>query len=458
MRLDLDSYASALKDYTELRAHRNASTNICLVNGNLTENARTETSGCSARVYKNGFWGFASTPESDAESIYQALSHARSNAQFLAERGGRKAEQLSEAAPQLEKDLSTKKPRLTQVQLVEFAKNLDSYLQQKCPKLTGRRVVVRSLDMEKTLRTSAGGRVYSFVPRSHVYIFLTTEKDGKPVEIYEPFGGRGQFEDCFEKPDWLFREADRLYEKLLQKREGVHAEAGVHDVILAPDLAGILAHEAVGHTTEADLVLGGSVAAENLGKEVASPLVSLVDFAHEVNGEIAPVPVFADDEGTPGEDCVIIDKGILKGFMHNKETAARFGVKPTGNARAFQFYDEPLIRMRNTAVLPGASKLDEMIASIDQGYLLSHPGNGQADSTGEFMFAVHMGYEIRGGKLGRAIHETTISGVAFDMLKTVSMVSDDMHWSSSGFCGKKQPMSVGMGGPALKCRVSLGGR
>lgn len=458
MRLDLDSYASELKDYTELRAHRNASTTIRLVNGNLVENARNEISGCSARVYKKGFWGFASTPECDAESIYQVLAHARSNAQFLSERGGRKAETLAEAAPQLEKDFATKKQRVSQVQLVEFAKNLDSYIQQKYPKITGRRIALLNLDMEKTLRTSTGGRVYSLIPRSHIYIFLTTEREGKPIEIYQPFGGFGQFEDCFEKPDWLFREADRLYEKLLQKREGIYAEAGVHDVILAPDLAGILAHEAVGHTTEADIVLGGSVAAENVGNEVASPLVSLVDFAHEVSGETAPVPVFVDDEGTPAEDCVIIDKGILKNFMHNKETAARFGTKPTGNARAFQFYDEPLIRMRNTAVLPGKSKLEEMIASIDHGYLLSHPGNGQADSTGEFMFAVNMGYEIRGGKIGKAIQDTTISGIAFDMLKTVSMVSDDMHWTSSGFCGKKQPMSVGMGGPALKCRVSLGGR
>jgi TldD protein len=114
--------------------------------------------------------------------------------------------------------------------------------------------------------------------------------------------------------------------------------------------------------------------------------------------------------------------------------------------------------MRNTAILPGKSKLEDMIAGIDEGYYLVKTGNGQADTTGEFMFSIGLGYEIKNGKLGKAIRETTISGVAFEMLKTVDMVSDDMFWECGGFCGKKQPMTVGMGGPAIRCDVNIGGR
>ena len=95
---------------------------------------------------------------------------------------------------------------------------------------------------------------------------------------------------------------------------------------------------------------------------------------------------------------------------------------------------------------------------MDDGYLLLNSSNGQADTTGEFMFGVSFGYEIKHGKLGRALLDTTVSGVAFDMLKTVDMVSDEVVWASSGFCGKKQPMSVGMGGPALRCKIMIGGR
>ena len=200
--------------------------------------------------------------------------------------------------------------------------------------------------------------------------------------------------------------------------------------VLSADLAGILAHEAIGHTTEADMVMSGSVAEGKIGKQVSSPLITLVDFANSREGEICPVPVYVDDEGTKAEDAVIIENGILRNYLHNKESAKHFGVTPTGNARAFQFSDEPLIRMRNTAILPGNDRLEDMIASIDDGYYLVRPSNGQADSTSEFMFGIILGYEIKNGKIGKAIKDTTISGVAFDMLNTVTMVSRDMKWKS----------------------------
>ena len=244
----------------------------------------------------------------------------------------------------------------------------------------------------------------------------------------------------------------------MDKREGVYAEAGTKTVILGGILPGMIAHEAVGHTVEADLVLGGSVAGKNLGKQVASEKVSLVDFAHTAFGKEAPLPIYLDDEGTKATDAVIIENGILKGYMNNRESANHFGVTPAGNARAWLFSDEPLIRMRNTAVLPGTDKLEDMIASVEDGYYLTRTNNGQADLTGEFMFGVCMGYEIKKGKLGRAIFDTTVSGIAFEMLKTVDMVSDHVNWSSSGFCGKKQMIPVGMGGPELRCQITMGGK
>lgn len=190
---------------------------------------------------------------------------------------------------------------------------------------------------------------------------------------------------------WGFASSAELKDDNIQavlKRAKENAEAGIKECILESNLAGTLAHEAIGHTTEADIVLGGSVAADNLEKQVASPIINLTDFAHSYNGEICPVPIYMDDEGTKGEDVVIIKDGILKSFMHNKESAQYFSVKPTGNARAYQFFDEPLIRMRNTAILPGTSKLNDMIASIEDGYYLMESSNGQADSISEFMFGL----------------------------------------------------------------------
>jgi len=290
-------------------------------------------------------------------------------------------------------------------------------------------------------------------------VFMNTETaDGTPVELFQPFSEFGRFNDIYPDVSQLIPELDKLYETLMQKKEGVYSKAGLCKCVMHPDLAGSRAHEAVGHTVEADIVMGGSVAAHNLGRQVASELVNMVDFAHTAFGKPCPLPVYVDDEGIVAQDANLIENGILKGFMHNRETARHFGVEPQGNARGFLFSDEPLIRMRNTYILPGTSKLEDMIASIDDGYYLVKTGNGQADTTGEFMFSVELGYEIKNGKLGNAIRETTISGVAFEMLKTVDMISDDLFWTISGFCGKKQPMTVGMGGPAIRCDVNIGGR
>jgi TldD protein len=287
---------------------------------------------------------------------------------------------------------------------------------------------------------------------------MTKIENNEAVELYRVFGGLGQFEDVFQKAESIFSKIDTLANELEQKAKGVYAKAGTADVVFGTELAGILAHEAIGHTVEADLVIGGSVAGDMMGKEVASPLISMVDFANSAMGKTCPVPVWVDDEGVSAEDAVLIDKGILKSFMHNKTSAEHFKSTPTGNARAYGFYDEPLIRMRNTAILPGTSKLSDMIASIDDGYYFTYSGNGEADSTSEFMFGITMGYEIKNGKTGNAVRNTTISGIAFDMLKTVSMVSDDMTWSAGGMCGKKQFIPTGMGGPAVRCRVNVGGR
>ena len=114
--------------------------------------------------------------------------------------------------------------------------------------------------------------------------------------------------------------------------------------------------------------------------------------------------------------------------------------------------------MRNTVILPGHDKLADMIAGVDQGYLLMKTANGQADSTTEFMFGITLGYEINGGRLGRAIRDTTLSGSAIKVLQSVDAVSDDMYWTCAGYCGKKQPMVVSMAGPALRARAHLGGQ
>lgn len=444
--------------HTELRAQQNRQRRISLVQGNLTSNVRSEIAGISARVYKNGVYGFSSMAEYSGQAADAVLRAATENAVFM-DRHINKGKGLLPAITGVKLPEAKIIRDAEQKQYIEFVKEIDAYIAQKYPKLASRSVMVSEDSMEKLLYTSDGCNGHTTIPRSYIYVFLNSETTaGVPIELFKPVGGLGSFDENFKDPAMMYREIDALYERLMQKREGVYAEAGYKTVVLGGILSGMLAHEAVGHTVEADLVLGGSVAGPNLNKRVGSELVNLVDYAHTAFGKTTPLPVYLDDEGTPAEDAVIIKDGILTGYMNNRESAQHFNMTPKGNARAWSFSDEPLIRMRNTAVLPGKDKLEDIISSVDDGYYLIETNNGQADTTGEFMFGVCMGYEIKNGKLGRPILDTTISGVAFDMLKTVDMVSDDIVWSSSGFCGKKQPMPVGMGGPALRCKVMIGGR
>ncbi|NLY90515.1 MAG: TldD/PmbA family protein [Firmicutes bacterium] len=458
MNTDLSSFKDLLTDYTELRCQENYSLVIGFLQGDNTTNTRLTTCGVSARVYKQGAWGFASYPGISAEGVEFVITTATRNASFLAAEDPRPAYSLPRGPVTNHRDEPGTANRPRPEHLVAFLKEIDNYMATKYPSLAGRAVTLNCSELNKTLLTSDGASAYSRLPRSLLKIDMTVEQAGAPVHLQEVFGGRGEFEDLFTTPAHLFPQIDWLYEHLMRKREGVFATAGLKTCILAPEITGILAHEAIGHTCEADLVLGGSIAGSHLGQPVASPLVSLVDFAHTALGETCPVPVFVDDEGTAAQDVPLIDHGVLKGFLHNKESARHFGVAPTGNARAFRFSDEPLIRMRNTAILPGTAELDEMIASLDDGYYLMRASNGQADSTSEFMFGVTLGYEVKNGKLGRAIKDTTISGLAFQVLQTVSEVSREFKWISGGMCGKKQLIPVGLGGPALKCQVMIGGR
>jgi len=444
--------------HTELRTQLNRSCRVTMVGGNLVANAKSETSGVCARVYRGGVYGFSSMAECSADAAAAVLRAADENARFMDRRVGRGKGALP-VIPEKIRPVTEGVADPEQKLYTDFAREIDAYIAEKYPNLTSRAVVATADSMEKILVTSDGEGGYTAIPRSYVYIFLNSETTaGTPIELFKAVGGSGTFDRNFTDPAAVFPEIDRLYEQIMQKREGIYADAGLKTCILSGELTGMLAHEAVGHTVEADLVLGGSVAAHNLGKVVASEKVSLVDFAHTALGAAAPLPVYMDDEGTPAEDAVIIKDGILTGYMNSRESAQHFGMTPNGNARAYSFSDEPLIRMRNTAVLPGTDKLSDMIASVDDGYYFTSTNNGQADTTGEFMFGVCMGYEIKNGKLGRAILDTTISGVAFEMLKTVDMVSDQMTWTSSGFCGKKQPMPVGCGGSDIRCKITVGGR
>jgi TldD protein len=310
---------------------------------------------------------------------------------------------------------------------------------------------------EKAICTTDGAAVSFRLIRPELRLQAVAEKAGELSTGYEAVGTTGGWNCLFRNGsgEYFAEKAARTAVDLLGAR---HPDGGRAVVILAPSIVGLLVHEAIGHTVEADFVQAGSVAANKLGKRVASELVTLCDSGGSefCDGAGGTIPV--DDEGVVAGRTVIIKNGILKSYLHNRESAAVFGSIPTGNARAWEYSDQPLIRMRNTYLEPGTSDLEAMIESTEDGYLLDGPRNGQADATGEFMFGVQEARRIRRGKIAELVKGVTLSGIAFDVMTTVDAVSNTFRWDlGSGYCGKGQPAKVDAGGPYVRCRALLGG-
>jgi len=442
--------------YTETRRHELRKSRMLMIDGHLAVNSRTAESGISARVYRDGYWGFASAP-GDA-GLPAVTDRALRNARAMTRFGERQALALPAEVHRGAHEFRGRPP-LSEAECMERLAELHAWCARRYPELESTRFMLSDEDHAKHVGTDAGADAANRIQRAQCYItFSAVGDDGAPVELTESLSAKGSLGDLTLGVEALAPLLDKLHEHVQAKRHAVAARGGLHTVVLAPELAGMLAHEAMGHPCEADLVLGGSVTAGLVGQRIASELVTMIDAAHHFAGEETMIPVYADDEGTPARDAVLIERGILKEFMTSRETAARLGIPATGSARAYTPHDEPLVRMRNTVIVPGTAKLADMIAGVDDGVLVLKTGNGQADSTTEFMFSVTLAYEIHNGRLGRALRDTTISGSAIKVLSSVDAVSDDLYWSCSGYCGKKQPMVVSMGGPALRARAHVGGQ
>ena len=252
------------------------------------------------------------------------------------------------------------------------------------------------------------------------------------------------------------REAAR---QALINLEADEAPAGTMPVVLGPGWPGILLHEAIGHGLEGDFNRKGSSAfSGRLGEKVASPLCTVVDDG-TLGGRRGSLSV--DDEGTPTQCTVLIENGVLKGYMQDRHNARLMGMQPTGNGRRESFAHLPMPRMTNTYMLAGPHNPEEIIASVDRGLYAVNFGGGQVDITsGKFVFSASEAYLIEGGRVTRPVKGATLIGNGPDVLTRVSMVGDDLALDKGvGTCGKEgQSVPVGVGQPTLKIdSLTVGG-
>jgi len=278
---------------------------------------------------------------------------------------------------------------------------------------------------------------------------VIVEQNGRRETGYAGGGGRYDYLQLLAegKPEHWAREALR---QALVNLEAGPAPAGTMPVVLGPGWPGVLLHEAVGHGLEGDFNRKGtSTYAGRIGERVAAPGVTIVD-----DGTLAQRrgSLNIDDEGNPSRCNVLIEDGVLRGYMHDMLSARLAGVGPTGNGRRESFAHLPMPRMTNTYMLPGAHDPQEIIASVKRGLYAVNFGGGQVDITsGKFVFSTSEAYLIEDGKVTRPIKGATLIGNGPETMGRVSMIGSDLKLDEGvGVCGKEgQSVPVGVGQPTL---------
>lgn len=264
-------------------------------------------------------------------------------------------------------------------------------------------------------------------------------------------GGGGRFDFSYFDDAVLRRYAEEAVHQAVVNLKAEAAPAGQMTVVLGAGWPGILLHEAVGHGLEGDFNRKGSSAfSGRVGERVAAAGVTVVD-----DGTIAQRrgSLNIDDEGNPSQRTVLIENGILKGYLQDSLNARLMGVGPTGNGRRESFAHLPLPRMTNTMMLAGAHDPQEIIASVDKGIYAANFGGGQVDITsGKFVFSMSEAYLIENGRITRPIKGATLIGNGPDVLTRVSMIGNDLRLDPGvGTCGKEgQSVPVGVGQPTLR--------
>lgn len=442
--------------YGELRFHERKGVNIAVRQGELEAANSTVYSGVGARAYYKGGWGFSSTSRLERESIRAAIRDAISGARASGKKEGVSLGNAELArgdfGPEIDDPLSAHlfEEKLALVRATE--NKVRSY-----PFITSTLCGYRESLDHKHIVTTDGASAAVMDSKPEFRLLAVAAANGRRVEAYESVGVTGGWKDLFKRtPEELAESVAKRANNLL-KAGHPRGERAV--VILDPGIVGLLAHEAIGHTVEADFVLSGAITKGKIGQRVASELVTLADSGPSQFGKHAGGTLLIDDEGVVTERTVVIEHGILKSYLHNRETAGLFGVRSTGNARAFEYSDAPLIRMRNTYIEPGDRILEEMISEVKEGYLLKGARGGEADANAEFMFSVQEAYRIENGRLGELLRGAAISGQAFDVLQSVDAVSREFQFDlGSGYCGKGQLAKVDAGGGYVRCKAIIGGR
>ncbi|OED43699.1 metalloprotease TldD [Endozoicomonas sp. (ex Bugula neritina AB1)] len=411
--------------------------------------------GVGVRAISGEKTGFAYSNEIILPALEQAAGAARS----IAKAGQQKQIQAWKRSQPLSLYGSTNPlDSMSREDKVSLLKALDQEARKADPCVKQVTVSLSGVHEVVMVAASDGTLAADIRPLVRLNVSVIAEKDGRIERGSAGGGGRGDYVQ-FLQGDVGSGYAREAVRQAMVNLEAVAAPAGIMPVVLSAGWSGVLLHEAVGHGLEGDFNRKGSSAyAGRVGERVASSLCTIVD-----DGTLAGRrgSLNMDDEGLATENTVLIENGILKGYMQDKMNARLMGVNPTGNGRRESYAHLPMPRMTNTYMLPGNHDPEEIIASVDKGIYVANMGGGQVDITsGKFVFSTSEAYLIENGKKAAPVKGATLIGNGPDVMNRVSMVGTDLELDPGiGVCGKDgQSVPVGVGQPTLKIdEITVGG-
>jgi TldD protein len=426
-----------------------------LEDGIIKEGSHNIEQGAGIRAISGEKTGFAYSDELQLPALIEAARAARSISRSGS--GG----QIQVRGLPLQNSLYAPinpLPSLSEAEKVELLRRVDAEARRQDPRI--QQVIVSLVGAQDIVLVAAtDGTLSADVrPLIRLNVHVIAEQNGRREQGSSGGGARASFSYLIEQERALgyAREAVR---QALVNLEAVAAPAGSMPVVLGPGWPGVLLHEAVGHGLEGDFNRKGTSAfSGRIGEQVASALCTVVDDG-TLPGRRGSLNV--DDEGTPSQNTVLIEAGILKGYMQDKHNARLMKVASTGNGRRESYAHLPMPRMTNTYMLPGEHAPEEIIASVDKGLYAVNFGGGQVDITsGRFVFSASEAYLIENGKVTAPVKGATLIGNGPEAMTRISMVGNDLKLDAGvGVCGKEgQSVPVGVGQPTLKLdELTVGG-
>jgi TldD protein len=439
-------------DYADLYFEYRVNEEFGLEEGIVKKAARNVSQGAGVRATAEEKTGFAYSDEITVENLQLAAQRAR----YIAADSGRSDAVAVREAPAAPRDLYPVRVPPTDVPIqvkIDLLHEIDRIARAYDPRIAKVMATIGSEQKLVLVATSDGWVVGDVRPLHRLQVTCIAEDSqrGPGARQMGTFGGGGRAEyGFFLEGERFARFAREAARQAIVNLDADDAPAGTMDVVLGPGWPGILLHEAVGHGLEGDFNRKGTSAfTGRLGERVASSLCTVVDDG-TIPGRRGSLNV--DDEGTPTQRNVLIEKGVLKGYLQDRLNARLMGMAPTGNGRRESYAHHPMPRMTNTFMLPGTTPPEEILRSVKRGLYAVAFGGGQVDITnGKFVFSASEAYLIQDGKLGRPVKGATLIGSGPDALTRVTMVGNDLELDEGiGTCGKDgQSVPVGVGLPTI---------